>query len=610
MREIVLDLETDGLLDKVTKVHCMVLRILRDGHPSSVLRYVGEPAVRQGLDYLTCRASQPLGQVLLIAHNGLAYDRLVLRKLYGWEDPPGLEWYDTMVSAAVAYPTELRKRLDWEEHPDFGPKLRGSHSLAAWGRRLGEHKGEYTGGWETYSQEMLDYCIQDTAATAALYRHLAPLVPPRAYEIEAPFSILCRQVEARGVTMREEAIEAATRVILGDMADMQEEMRDLFPGPIKRWETPVKKLPREKQLPFNPNSRIQLAAGFVNEYGWKPKKFGKDGHPTLDETVLKGLLARGCEKAEPVLRWLMLGKRLGQISTGKAAWAKLRGKDGRVHGRVAHNGAQTHRCSHSRPNVTQCPKMKKPYGALFRGLWEAPQGYRMVGVDASGLELRGLAHYLAIWDGGAYRDLVLQGDPHQATMDAIGAPDRDAAKTYFYARLYGCGDYKAGRILGAATRQDAIARGRSSWSQLRHKITGFGHLVDLVQSRDREKGYVLGPDGRRIYTRGSHSALNSLLQGFGAILMKHALVFADRKLQGLGLIRGVNDNLEVLEEGTYDYSPIIFAHDEVQYEVKPEAAEAVRVATVEAVREAGEYLGTRCPFDAEGAVGGSWAETH
>ena len=59
-----------------------------------------------------------------------------------------------------------------------------------------------------------------------------------------------------------------------------------------------------------------------------------------------------------------------------------------------------------------------------------PKGKKVVGCDASGLELRMLAHYMAAFDGGDYGDQVVNGDIHTINQQAAGLPTRDDAKTF------------------------------------------------------------------------------------------------------------------------------------------------------------------------------------
>ena len=143
-----------------------------------------------------------------------------------------------------------------------------------------------------------------------------------------------------------------------------------------------------------------------------------------------------------IAKYLMLQKRLAQTKS----WIKELNEDtGRVHGYVNPNGAVTSRMTHSHPNMAQIPSSSSPYGEDCRACWTVPKGYKLVGIDASGLELRMLAHYL---DDEGYTNEILNGDIHTANQKLAGLESRNQAKTFIYALLYGAGDSKLGSVAG------------------------------------------------------------------------------------------------------------------------------------------------------------------
>ena len=195
-----------------------------------------------------------------------------------------------------------------------------------------------------------------------------------------------------------------------------------------------------KTIPFNHNSRDQIAERLMAN-GWKPSSYeGK--RPAINEAVLKDI---GTPQSEKLLEYLLVTKRLGQVAEGKQAWLKLE-RNGRIHGSVNTNGAVSGRCTHRNPNVAQVPSTRAPYGAECRYCFTAPEGKVLVGADASGLELRCLAHYLHNWDDGTYTKEILTGDIHTANRIAMGLETRDQAKTAIYCLIYGGGDARLGSI--------------------------------------------------------------------------------------------------------------------------------------------------------------------
>jgi DNA polymerase I-like protein with 3'-5' exonuclease and polymerase domains len=296
-------------------------------------------------------------------------------------------------------------------------------------------------------------------------------------------------------------------------------------------------------------------------------------------------------EAKPLCEYLMIQKRLGQLAEGKEAWVKLE-KNGRIHGRVNTNGAVTGRCTHSNPNMAQVPAVRAPYGKECRELFKVAPGYKMVGADASGLELRCLAHFMGKWDNGAYAKELLEGDIHTANQKAAGLETRDQAKTFIYAFLYGAGDGKIGTIVGKG--QEEGARLRANFLK---KTPALKYLKEAVEVASK-RGYLLGLDGRKLWIRSEHAALNTLLQSAGALVMKQACVFLDTTISLAGW------------EWGKDYSFVLNVHDEWQIEVREPLAKWIGETAVEAIREAGKHFNFRCPLDGEYKIGNNWCETH
>ena len=311
------------------------------------------------------------------------------------------------------------------------------------------------------------------------------------------------------------------------------------------------------------------------------KKFTETGQPKVDESTLAEL--HGVPEAELVLEYLTLSKRLGMVKS----WLDNVDEANRIHGRVNTIGAVTHRMSHSKPNLAQIPS-----GEEYRSCFIVPSGHKLVGVDAAGLELRMLAHYMNDPD---YTKKVVFGkssegtDVHTANMKAAGLPDRDAAKTFIYAFLYGAGDEKIGNIVGGGE-----AAGRKLKAEFLAATPLLRALISKCKKLCNSQGWLPGLDGRRVYIRHEHAALNTLLQSAGAIVMKQALVIAAQKLQRSGL----------------PYKLVAQVHDEFQVEVPEEYAERVAVSFRNAIRQAGRDLDLNCPLDGDYKIGDSWAETH
>jgi DNA polymerase I-like protein with 3'-5' exonuclease and polymerase domains len=307
----------------------------------------------------------------------------------------------------------------------------------------------------------------------------------------------------------------------------------------------------------------------------------------------------------------MLDKRLGQLSEGDKAWLKLIQPDGRIHGRVLTTGTRTRRMTHANPNLAQVPNSHAPYGPECRSLFRATPGLVLVGCDADGLEARCLAHYMAIYDGGEYVKVILEGrkedgtDVHSLNAGAIGT-SRNTAKTFFYAFMYGGGMLKLGQILAddpnyADVKHDPdslMDLGKTGHGKLMDGLPALAKLTKDVKRASSERGFIKALDGGTLISPSQHSALNTLLQSAGAIVMKRALVMAtDQMLEdGLPLWRDIHYVLNV--------------HDEIQTESPEEYAERVGQIVADSIRRAGEYYEFRCPLAGSYDIGPTWAETH
>jgi DNA polymerase I-like protein with 3'-5' exonuclease and polymerase domains len=243
--------------------------------------------------------------------------------------------------------------------------------------------------------------------------------------------------------------------------------------------------------------------------------------------------------------------------------------------------------------MAQVPSIKAPYGKECRSLFYAPEGFTLMGCDVSGLELRCLAHFMARYDGGEYGRILLEEDIHTANQLAAGLPTRDNAKTFIYAFLYGAGDEKIGKIIGKGARE-----GKKLKEAFLSKTPALQKLREGVAKAATERGHIKALDGRLMPIRHPHAALNTLLQGAGAIICKRWVVTFHQLLREHGFTDGI------------DYMQVAFVHDEIQVLVKENYADKIGEICIKAIKSAGEYYGIRIPLDGEYKFGSNWADTH
>ena len=503
---------------------------------------------------------------LIIMHNGICFDAPVLRR----------NWNITMKQNQMCDTLVLSRLLS--------PSLEGGHSLDAWGQRLGFAKGDFKDFDSGYSAEMESYCIQDTLVTEKLYLHLTAELNTKKFEersikLEHNVQAIIAKQEENGFKLNEREAITFLTTLQSKLAVLETELQNIFPTKtILRVSEKTGKPLKPIIEPFNPGSRKQIGERLI-EKGWKPEKFTENGQAIVDEGTLEGL---DFPEAKAIAEYLLLQKRIAQIKS----WLDVVQPDGRVHGRVITNGAVTGRMTHHSPNMAQVPSCGSPYGEDCRDLWIVEKGYKLVGIDASGLELRMLAHYMK---DDAYIYEVTQGDIHTANQKAAGLETRAQAKTFIYAFLYGAGAAKIGKVVGAGAKE-----GQKLIDSFLENTPKLRVLREKVARISKSEGSLPGLDGRRLHIRSDHAALNTLLQGAGAIVMKQALVILDERLSKLGI----------------DYKFVANVHDEWQIEVEEAYADMVGKLGVQAIESAGRVLEMRCPLSGEYRVGNSWKETH
>jgi len=585
--KVVFDIEADGL--DPTQVWCVCAKRLGD---KEVYTFTDADLFKAYLKDVT----------ELIGHNIIGYDVPVLERL--WDvDFSNLKLTDTLVLSRLSEPSKL-----------------GGHGLKKWGEYLNYPKGDYE-DWSRLTPEMIEYCKQDVRVTESVYGVVLKDLKgfsEDCVELEHKVVAIIHQQQLNGWLIDEREATTLHVELCERKQGLVDEVLETFkPLPtfikLTQLKNPMLKnrqpsMAFAKQMArgahfnearewgcieypeFNLASRQQIVR-YLEHFGWTPTKFTDKGNAIVDESVLKGIT--NIPECILIAEYFLISKREAMLRNilGKV------GKDVRIHGYINTNGAVTGRMTHSDPNMAQIPSAKSDkdgnliwgieggYGADFRNIFKAKEGYVIVGCDASGLELRMLAHYM---NDKEYTNEILHGDIHTANQVAAGLQSRNQAKTFIYAFLYGAGDAKVGSIVNGGAKDGK-----------RLKTKFLNNTPPLRDLRERvgtaaKRGYVKGLDGRRIWIRHQHAALNSLLQGAGAIVMKKALTILDERARIAGL----------------DYKFVGNIHDEYQTEVLKEHAVEFGVLAVEAIREAGQAYEMRCPLDGEYKIGLTWAETH
>ena len=513
----------------------------------------------------------------IVGHNLIDFDLPVLKDVWGWKFIGRV--VDTLVIGRLLDPS-----IEPEYRTVNGKRVSlGAHTLKAWAVRAGgalkqEFDAEdFDGG---LTQAMKDYCLADCIANWSVFEYMETLIEERGFswesvQLEHDVRRLTTQQQRNGFAFDFPVACQLYTAHTERMNEISTQLQQLFPPIVEeRWSEKTGKRLKDKVTVFNVGSRQQVADRLAGKGAvWREQT--PSGKPKVDETTLAQ--NDHVPEAALVLEYLTLQKRSGMLKS----WLDACSDEGRVHGRVNTCGAITGRMSHSSPNMAQIPSE-----AEYRGCWTVEGGNKLIGVDASGLELRMLAHYM---QDAEYTDLILNGDIHTHNQKLAGLPTRNDAKTFIYALLYGAGDAKIGSIIDGSARQGSIMRKRFISG-----LPAYGALMTRINRIIAKSGTLPGLDGRRLNVRSEHSALNTLLQSAGAIVMKKALVLAS----------------DALKESGVPYKLVAQVHDEFQIEAPAEYAELVGATFRQAIIDAGLAFEMRCPLDGEAKIGDTWAETH
>ena len=544
-RTCVIDIETDSL--SPTKIHCLVVLDADTGKIRTFESGAGKHAEVHILSFDR-----------VVAHNGCSFDFPALKKLWNIDIPFERQW-DTLVLSRLSIPDRD-----------------GGHSLEAWGQRLGSPKLDFAGPWETYTPEMLEYCSNDAFICAKLFQHLRQEMAQ--FELDAirdehRVQILADKVKAYGFLFDLDNALELYGTLRKEEEEITAELQEVFPPKELQLKT------KTKYIPFNPASRQQIAQRLM-ELGWVPKEFTESGtQAKIDENILED-----CDipEAKALARYFVLLKRTGLIDS----WVSACQEDHRVRATYHTLGAVTNRMSCSKPNLQQVPSARKPFGLECRALWKCAEGSVLIDSDAKGLELRVLAHYM---DDADYTKELLTGDIHTTNQAMAGLDTRDQAKTFIYALLYGAGDAKIGSVVGGNESDGAALR-----SRFLDNLPSYARFQRAVVEKARKQKVLFAIDGRVLRVRSPHAAVNTLIQGSSAVLMKKWFLYTDHFIEHFETGAGI----------------VAMIHDEIVIESPKSQVENVSSCVKLALDHVVGKYQLRCRLDCDVKTGNNWSEIH
>ena len=607
------DIETNGFMPDVSKIWCMVAVDSDTGTVYSFSDYDSElPSLKEGLEFIGTAD-------IIFGHNIIGYDLVVLKHLTGWMPNDNQQVTDTWILSQI----NQYKR----DH---------KHGLEGWGSKLGFPKLPFD-QFDSYSKEMLTYCIRDVELNVKVYKELVEESIKilrkhpnfkKGIEVEMEFSKIEADIRNKGwmfdmasaqtlltnINNKLDAIEQVLEPKIG-MRCIKIDKPDEYKEPAWRKDgcytvSTVKHFGytqesgREDRPIAGPYCRVSFEQGKIGSIevvkdwlysiGWVPDEWnverinGKfvNKSPKITESSLENL----GNDAMLVSEYYTVRSRKGILE----GWIEevKRSPDNRLHGRMWTIGTPTFRCRHE--VVANLPSVDSVYGKEMRSLLICEEGTTIVGADSAGNQMRGLCHYIG---NDEFTNEVINGDVHQRNADALGV-SRKLAKPFLYAFLFGGGAGKLGLILSG--KRDAKL-GQEAMDKFEKSIPGLSELKDKLMTQyqntsnafGKDKAFVRGLDGRLVFVSSPHQVLNYILQTAEGITCKAAAVYLKRKLRDRKI-------------------PHYFAlhyHDEVAVVCKDEHVEEVRELSVEAFVEAPKWFGITC-MGGDAKVGTNYADVH
>jgi len=641
---LIFDIETNGLLVEkdgippMDKIHCIKIY---DTERHQMTTYDPD---NLSIDDAVYRLENV---DTIVGHNIIGFDIPAIQLIYPDFIKPTGRIIDTYIWSACVFPNI--KDMDYSLYKKgiLPASLIGSYSLEAFGYRLGVYKGEFAKqtDWAEWTPEMSAYCEQDVVVTLRLLDLLKTKNTSwEQVNLEQEVKAILQRQEDHGVLFDVKSGERLYKELSAKREKLREDIQKSFPpfwrrkGRLFTPKQDNKRLgyiagaanQKIELVEFNPSSSVHISRMLMQKYDWIPTEFADKEMapvelmyqykrlgvtsatiPKVDDEILQRL---PYPEAKPLSEFQMLQKRCAMLAEGKQAWLSCYHEDThRIHGSINQFGTVTGRCNHFKPNLGQVTAAHHPYGKECRSLFIVPDGYYLVGCDADGLEARCKAHYLAPYDDSQFIQTILEGnkddgtDTHSLNQSYLKLASRNVAKTYYYAWLYGSGNANLGMIAMTDDNYkdydgDPAKLGSKTRGMLIKNFTGVKALIDAVQTKVKLRHpnmWLKGLDGRRVPVRAVYSALNTLFQSAGAVIMKKAMVITHDLLCHEGLTPGT------------DYAQVLFVHDEYQFECRTkEIADIVAITVPEAIKLTGEYFKLRCPLSGSSKIGKNWYDTH
>lgn len=628
----VLDTETDGLLDELTRIWIAVALSVSDDQEIifcdlMVYRSVGNTEYRPLKALPHFMEHEASG---LVGHNLVGFDLMAIEKVLGYQHRKLDAVFDTMLMSQA------------QNYCRFGPE--GRHSMEIWGRYLGNPKQAHE-DWKNFSEEMVSRCRSDVVINKRMFKILNrefsklhdrnPLIA-KSLRAEHYASWWAGQAELHGWPFNVEEAEKLLDTLNAEILATEQTIEPLIPPRIRiidaepripafkrdgtyyNWvcahfpgllpddiddpTAPLQVLGPYQRFEYEPAQLGSVAdvKKFLYTIGWQPdewtyKRDPETGRlekksPKLSDSSLQPLGRVG----ELLIKYYTLRSRRGNV----LSWLEQAKKTGgRVFGSCFTIATPTHRARHA--GIVNVPSADALFGKEIRQLFMAAPGYKIIGADSKGNQLRGLCHDL---QNEAYTREVVDGDVHTFNANILKelypSATRGNGKRFIYAYLFGAG---AGKLAFDLTGVRNTTLGSQLKELFANRVTGLKSLVtelESMYSRTEESsgyGYIRAIDGRPIFADSKRKVLNYRLQSTEGITCKCAIMVFVREMFARYPDR--------------KWQPLIFMHDETQTMVPADIADDVAKLAAESFRDGPKLVGVQI-MDGDSKVGNNWYETH
>ncbi len=402
-------------------------------------------------------------------------------------------------------------------------------------------------------------------------------------DIELPLSTVLQRMESHGVLIDSDLLATQSQAIGARLAELEVEAHNIA------------------GKAFNLASPKQLREILFEELKIPPLKKTASGVPSTAEEVLQEL-ALDYPLPKLILEHRGLAK-LKSTYTDKLPLL-VQPKTGRVHTSYHQAVAATGRLSSTDPNLQNIP-IRSEEGRKIRQAFIAPEGYKIVAIDYSQIELRIMAHLSD--DPGLVKAFSEGKDVHSATAAEIFAVDLDgvtsdmrrSAKAINFGLIYGMSAFGLAKQIGVGRNQ-----AQDYMDKYFERYPNVLKYMEDTRQQASEQGYVETLYGRRLYLpdikarnqarkkAAERAAINAPMQGTAADIIKKAMLAVDAWIQ--------TQDIDVVKM-------TMQVHDELIFEIKESQAEAVTAKLVEIMNDAAQLS---VPLIAEAGMGENWQQAH